>query len=273
MNYIVTHPGPAHADDFIACCILLGKGDFTHIERREPTQAELDNPAIAVVDVGGLNDPDRMNFDHHQYQGGDAAFVLVLKHYGLYYGAIKVYNWVTAASLFDTRGPFILAEVLGCDHGAILAMRSPIEKYILELFVACGMVVQGTMLDIMRRIGRRMVGYIDKASTRLIVLAEIGQLSTHGDKRCVKSSLEDSPSLMLTEHCRMVGASISICPDDRGGGWSLMRIDDDSDIDFAAIKDDPRVKFAHASGFIAKTVTRCSDLDLADLIAKSIKED
>lgn len=273
MNYIVTHPGPMHADDFIACCILLAKRDWSYIFRREPTEQELDSPDIVVVDVGGRYEPDKMNFDHHQYKGGDSAFVLVLKYYGLNTGARKVYNWVAAASCLDTEGPFTLAKVLGCDPNVVLALQSPIEKYLFEEFVSEGTVIQGEMLNLMRRMGRRMVEYIDKASTRLIVLTEVGRLSTQKNKRVVVSSLEDNPSLMLTEYCRGVNASISVCPDDRGGGWSLMRIDDDMDVDFTRIKGDPRVKFAHANGFIAKTKTRCTDWDLADLIAKSIKED
>jgi hypothetical protein len=272
MNYIVTHPGPAHADDFIACCILLAKGTYTHIERREPTQEELDNPRVTVVDVGGRYEPAKMNFDHHQYKGGDSSFIQVLKFFDLHSGARKVFNWVEAASCLDTEGPFALAEVLQCPPMAVLAMQSPIEKYVLEMFVASGPVVRNYMYDLMRAIGRRMVGYIDKASIRYMVLAEVGRLSTQKGKRVVVSSLDEEPSLMLTEYCRAVSASISVCPDDRGGGWSLMRIDDDMAVDFTRIKDDPRVKFAHANGFIAKTKFRCNDWDLADLIAMSIKE-
>ena len=55
---IITHPGGAHKDDFLACCLLLAKHP-SPIERRNPEQAELENTAIAVVDIGHQHDAAR----------------------------------------------------------------------------------------------------------------------------------------------------------------------------------------------------------------------
>jgi 2,4-dienoyl-CoA reductase-like NADH-dependent reductase (Old Yellow Enzyme family) len=50
---ILTHPGGAHKDEFLACCLLLAENEVP-IVRREPTPEDLADPATAVVDVGAL---------------------------------------------------------------------------------------------------------------------------------------------------------------------------------------------------------------------------
>ena len=63
---IVTHPGGAHKDDFLACAVLLSKYPVS-IFRREPSEKELANPEVAVVDIGHRFEPELNNFDHHQF--------------------------------------------------------------------------------------------------------------------------------------------------------------------------------------------------------------
>jgi uncharacterized UPF0160 family protein len=85
---ILTHPGSAHKDEFLACCVLLATAPCP-ILRREPTEADLADPAIAVVDVGHRHEPALNNFDHHQLPADAAptcALSLVLQHLGLYAG-------------------------------------------------------------------------------------------------------------------------------------------------------------------------------------------
>ncbi len=60
---ILTHPGGAHKDDVLAVCILAARHGCP-IVRREPTPQELDDPEVAIVDIGGVHDPARLNFDH-----------------------------------------------------------------------------------------------------------------------------------------------------------------------------------------------------------------
>jgi uncharacterized UPF0160 family protein len=63
---ILTHPGSSHKDEFLACSLLVAVHEAP-IVRREPTQHDLNNPRIAVVDVGGFHQPEMGNFDHHQF--------------------------------------------------------------------------------------------------------------------------------------------------------------------------------------------------------------
>ena len=66
---IVTHPGVFHADDVLACC-LAGRlyGDLP-VERRTPTAEEILDPSTLVLDIGGMCNPDRSSYDHHQRGG------------------------------------------------------------------------------------------------------------------------------------------------------------------------------------------------------------
>ncbi|MBD36927.1 MAG: hypothetical protein CMI28_02470 [Opitutae bacterium] len=61
---IITHPGGAHKDDFLACSVLLSNHPAS-IFRRDPTEQELEDPEVAVVDIGHQHDPELNNFDHH----------------------------------------------------------------------------------------------------------------------------------------------------------------------------------------------------------------
>ena len=61
---IVTHPGGAHKDDFLACSLLVARHGVP-IFRRDPSEEELADPTIAVVDVGHFHEPEKNNFDHH----------------------------------------------------------------------------------------------------------------------------------------------------------------------------------------------------------------
>jgi uncharacterized UPF0160 family protein len=69
MNYrlIIVHPGVFHADDALAVAILFFVvGRRLPVERRNPTDEELDDPEVIVVDVGGRFDVRTRCFDHHQ---------------------------------------------------------------------------------------------------------------------------------------------------------------------------------------------------------------
>ena len=82
---IITHSGKAHLDDLMACAIAIAHlkiwEDTTdvEIERRDPTDAELEDRAVTVLDVGGRYEPTNGNFDHHQLPRGskDSAMTLL----------------------------------------------------------------------------------------------------------------------------------------------------------------------------------------------------
>jgi len=88
MTTIVTHSGNFHSDDIFAVAILLLiYPDARIIRSRESADWE---KADIVVDVGGIYDPSKMKFDHHQPEGAGkrdngipyASFGLIWKNFG-----------------------------------------------------------------------------------------------------------------------------------------------------------------------------------------------
>ncbi len=106
MKAILTHPGSAHKDDFLACCLLIARHGLP-VWRRDPLPQDLDDPEILVVDVGGEHDPARGNFDHHQFPSDHppvCSLSLVLQDLGLYEDARAFCEWLEPAECGSTRG-------------------------------------------------------------------------------------------------------------------------------------------------------------------------
>lgn len=88
---VATHDGRFHADEIFAIATLLlwaEKKNFTLNIIRTREEAKIDEADI-VVDVGGIYDPEKKRFDHHQKEGAGnhynnvpyASFGLIWKHY------------------------------------------------------------------------------------------------------------------------------------------------------------------------------------------------
>jgi len=133
---IVTHPGGAHKDEFLACALLLTQSPVL-IERREPEEEDLADPAVAVVDIGQAHSPEQGNFDHHQFPRDSVptcALSLVLQKLGLYEDAREFCDWLEVTEWFDCRGPGELGARLGIDRETMAALNSPIDITILRRF-------------------------------------------------------------------------------------------------------------------------------------------
>ncbi len=132
---IITHPGSAHFDDVTAVSLILtvNADRLFRIERREPTQAELDNPDVWVVDIGGRHEPDKRNFDHHQDKDCPAAFVLVAEYLGLL-EAMSVLPWWQFKDSVDRIGPG--KSSLKYQAGDELVNRNPVETWLTTVFAS-----------------------------------------------------------------------------------------------------------------------------------------
>ena len=94
-------------------------------------------PNVAVVDIGGVHDPARSNFDHHHFpreHPPTCALSLVLDHLGLYQDALQFCDWLETAEWFDSRGPKKTGEWLGVPRRAISQLNSPIDMTLLRRF-------------------------------------------------------------------------------------------------------------------------------------------
>jgi hypothetical protein len=265
---ILTHPGGAHKDEFLACSVLVAL-EPVRIVRRDPTAADLADPAICVVDVGHGHDPALNNFDHHQLpvdQPPTSALSLVLKHVGIYEDAREFCEWLETAEWFDCRGPIETAAWLGIDSAVLPKLDSPIDRTLLKRFSLAREVQRGEPLwEILRMIGDDLLTYVRTLRERLEYLAQHAQFwdvpNGAGSMKILflprKEPLLDDPGFGMDRFIerRALTAEIAglVYPDRRGSGYGLSRFRDDPRLDFTRIAAAQDVHFAHARGFVAKT--------------------
>ncbi len=282
MKAILTHPGSAHKDDFLACCLLVARHGVV-IWRREPTDEDLADPRIAVVDVGGEHDPAKSNFDHHQFPRDHApicALSLVLQDFGLYEDARRFCEWLEPAEWFDTRGPFATAEWLGVDRSIVNRLNSPVDITLLRRFAQkreCG--PGDPVWEVMRMVGEDLFMYLRTLRERLDYVAEHASFLDVGEgEKALRvlflprtDPMPDDPSSGMGRYIESCGENVAglIYPDRRGEGYGLSRHEDSALLDFTRVADEGDVHFAHARGFVAKTSATDPER-LVELIAKAM---
>jgi len=176
---ILTHPGGAHKDEFLACCVLLASHPVA-IVRREPTESDLSNPSICVVDVGQEHAPERGNFDHHQFPKDHpptCSLSLVLQHLNLYEDARQFCEWLEPAEWFDCRGAKDTAAKLGVEREVINQLNSPIDVTLLRRFAQCKTLEHGNPVwEVMRMIGTDLLDYLKSLRARLDFIEQHSEL-------------------------------------------------------------------------------------------------
>ncbi|MFT5131451.1 MAG: hypothetical protein ACI8W8_005087 [Rhodothermales bacterium] len=282
ISRILTHPGGAHKDDFLACCVLAAQHGVP-IERREPTAADLDDLSTCVVDVGDEHAPGRNNFDHHQFPRDHepiCALSLVLQHLGVYEDAKQFCAWMEPAEWFDSRGPVRTAQWLGVERDIVTKLSSPIDVCLLRRFASATRVEPGTTLyELMCWVGADLMEYLRNLREQLAFVSKHVELWTipAGDSEFRVAFMprtepvvnDPSSSLARYVSVEVEGEVVGLVyPDRRGGGYGLSRLNDDLRLDFTQIDSCEDVHFAHASGFVAKT-SAADPARLRELAAKA----
>lgn len=261
---ILTHPGGAHKDEFLACCVLAAVHGC-EIVRREPEQADLDDVSVAVVDVGGEHEPDRSNFDHHQFPKDHepiCALSLVLMDLGIYEDARNFCDWLETAERFDVTGPISTAKWLGVERDALARLISPIDITLLRRFAKSSGLKSGDPLyEVMKWVGEDIMAFVKSLRKRLEFVAAHAAIWEVGDVKVLfmprTDPMPEEASAGLGRYLESIGQSGEIAgmvyPDRRGSGYGLSRYNDDPRFDFTRIEAQDDVHFAHARGFVAKT--------------------
>lgn len=274
---ILTHPGSAHKDEFLACCVLLASAGAEargiSIVRREATDEDLANATMAVVDVGLQHVESMNNFDHHQLPDNaepTCSLSLVLQALGLYADARSFCEWLEPAEWFDCRGPNATAKWLGVDREVINRLYSPIDGTLLRRFSTVRELSAGEPLwEIMFMVGADLLEYLKGLRARLTFIGQHAQVWPLEDVLGVKGApgavlflprtepLPDDPSAGLDRYVQEQGLNdhvvAVVSPDRRGRGFGLSRHRDHPRLDFMRIKAESDVHFVHARGFVAKT--------------------
>lgn len=270
IKLIVTHPGGAHKDDFLACSVLAHLHGVV-IERRDPTDDDLADVATCVVDIGGVHDAATNNFDHHQFPR-DApplcALSLVLKDLGIYEDALAFCPWLRPAEWLDTRGPNETAKLMEIPRSAFSALNSPIDITMLNRFASSSQLTPNNALyQVMCMVGEDIVNYVRTLRERLDYLkqhSQIWTIETDGDPLEAifldqSDVIADDPSFGLYAFIAEQGKEDQIhalvCPDRRGNGFGLTRYEDCARLNFSQIESCEDVRFAHKRGFVAKVET------------------
>ena len=281
---IITHPGGAHKDEFLACCVLLAN-DSVSILRQEATDQELRDPQVVVVDVGHRHEPQLNNFDHHQFPRDaepTCSLSLVLSKLGIYEDARSFCPWLEVAEWFDCRGPNDTADWLGLDREVVGKLNSPIDITILQGFAKQTEHNPGEPIwEVMQMIGKELVEYITGLRGRIDEVSkieEVWEIKHGGEEFKVIFARRTDPSIeevsgALGWRVKELGLEeevyVMVYPDGRGQGYGMKRFNDREEIDFSRIEKESDVRFAHARGFIAKVEAVGIDR-LKELIMKSI---
>ena len=281
---IITHPGGAHKDEFLACCVLLAN-DSVSILRQEATDQELRDPQVVVVDVGHRHEPQLNNFDHHQFPRDaepTCSLSLVLSKLGIYEDARSFCPWLEVAEWFDCRGPNDTADWLGLDREVVGKLNSPIDITILQGFAKQTEHNPGEPIwEVMQMMGKELIEYITGLRGRIDEVSKIEEVwkLKHGDEEFkVIFAPRTDPSIeevsgALGWRVKELGLEdevyVMVYPDGRGQGYGMKRFNDREEVDFSRIEKESDVRFAHARGFIAKVEAVGFDR-LKELIMKSI---
>jgi hypothetical protein len=276
MYKIVAHPGSAHKDDFLSVSVLLATLKQAVVFRREPTAEDLNDPDTYVVDVGLELNPERHNFDHHQDSSLPCAFHLVMQHLGHHDAAMLMFAWYPHMSMMDVRGPYRTAEHLGVASSVLFASSSPIDGYILSTFASLECLnAQNPLYDLMKSLGENMIALIGRKMERLERLKSEAKVIEIKHLKAVASDIDKSPKLAMELYLRLLDDEsivMSITPSNRGEGWELLRLGDNTIVDFRGIENNQAIRFVHGSGFLAKTHTRLPMEEVVELARMAITD-
>jgi len=281
---IITHPGGAHKDDFLACSVLLSNHPVS-IFRLDPTEQELEDPEVAVVDIGHQHDPELNNFDHHQLPRDHeptCALSLVLQKFEIYEDTKEFCSWLETTEWFDCRGPHDTAEWLGVDREAMAKLNSPLDVTMFQAFAKQKEHHSGEPVwEVMKMMGTDLVQYVNGLRGRINQVAKIEEFWDLGQgEDMIKVAFVprtepevEEASGGLAWRIKELGLEEEVVavvyPDSRGGGYGMRRYDDNLALDFSQLSEQPDVHFTHNRGFIAKTsTTEVSRLKELVLLAK-----
>jgi len=278
-RYIVVHPGSAHLDEILAAGLICREHGVMAVFRRVPTDVELDDANVWVVDVGMRHEPDLRNFDHHQLDSDvepECAMSLVARHFRLH-DVLSVRPWYPAQVMIDIIGANKFARTLGMNQGIPASLLSPMEIAVLRLWGDSG---EGRVDDhVVQVVTRLTEAIVDEALafepdlktcrpiTTVRLIAGIPVIFHDGPA-------SDSVSNFLRDEWQEANSGIiaaSVSSDPRPPyGVALYRFHDDVRIDLSGLGGDERIEFAHKRGFVAKSKGPLDVREVEDLIRKAL---
>lgn len=273
---IVTHGGGPHMDDLMSVCIVLAMdNEVKCVERRPVEPGEVADPAVWVLDQGGVHAPGKRNFDHHQFPAGTRRCTLSLlaEHFNIKKDLDEMV-WFRTLVLDDTMGAIKAAGELDCSATLLKGlMRGPVNEFVLARFEqAKKLDTDSELVKLLSAIGTHIVTGIRRKKERLQLIREKAEFAEVNGLK-VLFFMEDvpDPKLSISSYLKKAGknAAVLVAKNTRESGWSLSRISDHPRVDFRRIKGANDVLFVHANGFVAK-IKRIEKPAIISLLKTSI---
>jgi hypothetical protein len=229
----------------------------------------LEDPEVAVVDIGHQHDPKLNNFDHHQLPRDHeptCALSLVLQKFEIYEDTKEFCSWLETTEWFDCRGPHDTAEWLGVDREAMAKLNSPLDVTMFQAFAKQKEHHPGEPVwEVMKMMGTDLVQYVTGLRGRIDQVAKIEEFWDLGQgEDMIKVAFVprtepevEEASGGLAWRIKELGLEEEVVamvyPDSRGEGYGMRRYNDSPVVDFSKLSEEPEVHFTHNRGFIAKT--------------------
>ncbi len=260
---IITHPGSAHFDEVTAISLILATypDDSFRIERREPLERELEDPAVWVIDVGDRYEPEKTNFDHHQSIDCPASFHLVAGYLGLT-DTLSVMPWWQFKDEVDRIGPARASEHFKA--GDDMVNRNPVEEWLTTNFSK----EPQESLPLLASFGEYIIGQARMLKKQIVYWHNAERFTVAGINVMLGETRE---SAGLEEYRRLDknAPDIVVSMDRRSDGWRLYRYEG-TPVNFYRLTGRPEIEFAHKSGFMAKTKEKLPREELKKLIEKAV---
>lgn len=264
---IIVHPGSSHNDEILSVALAVAsQGDVVPVYRRNPTEDDLQNQEVLVLDQGGKVDDWSNVFDHHQFDRGapaECTFTLLAKEMGIDQDLGAFFPWYKTWAEIDAHGPFAWAKANKLDWNAASSLLNPLDDLVHQLWEddhgdgEVNPVLIGWLLDV----GKRILGTAERFQ-KFCEEADKHQVPPEAFPVPVFDLTWASPSDALEfgdAYARLKGVSggVLVSMDNRGPGLALYRRNDDPAVDFSVLGGDhplsTEVVFAHKGGFICKT--------------------
>lgn len=275
---VVVHGGRAHKDEVLTAMMAIPKFGITRIDRRDPTEEELEDPSVLVIDVGMRHQPEKNNFDHHQRDRDEipeCALSLFARHLILdghsAHDILKMTKWYEPLIYRDVMGVKNLAERMGITTETVLGLNDPISNGILQVFESRAEWAEGdSLFMVLRRMGINLLDYLGRFMSRQKALDELCRIVHVEGIPGFYMESSDIEGTGLWRERNAPGTAFSIAWDQRGDGMKLFRFDDDERIDFTALEGKEGVAYVANSGFMATTVKRLNETEAKALVALAI---
>ena len=277
VKYIITHAGDAHRDDLLSVAFALAHFGIMPVLRRDPTEKELEDLQVLVLDAGGRLEPEKLNFDHHQFQRDalpECTLSLLSRHFG-WEADLSLQPWWEFTKVCDARGPLATAASLGMQK-LPKELFSPVEGSLLRLFSQSSHWELDTgFLQVLRDLGRSLLDSAQEFAVTYSRIAKMTKVKEVGGIECfIVNETLTGPLVGALAKYREIShprVAVSVTFSDRDDeSWSLYRYEDHTLVDFSRIAGHSKVRFAHANGFLAKLVEGVNEDEALEFVRAAL---